>query len=193
MSGVPIEGELDTELEGEGEEEGELDTDELGDGEEEGDDEGLVDGEEERELDGEEEAEEAGTLKLIHDIAPSSLLVPPVQVLEAVPAVVDVAVVKRKVPASASISTVAFAHVFATVSVAPAATARKPPPAGMTLEPVVRGAVASMSVEPFPPVVMEVSPAPVTAYTAIWFSVPNGLVLEKVTAISAVVPDVTFK
>ncbi len=39
------------------------------------------------------DAEEAGTSKLIHAIAPSSLLVEPVQVLVAVPAEVDVAVV----------------------------------------------------------------------------------------------------
>lgn len=105
------EGLLLTELEGLGEELGE----ELGDGE----------------LLGEDEGDVAGALKVIHAMAPSSALVPPVQVRVAVPAVVELAVVKRKPPASMSMSSVALAQVFATVSVAPAAIAKKPPSVGM--------------------------------------------------------------
>ena len=133
---------------------GELEGDELGEGE----DEGEVDGD----VLGELEADAAASAKLIHDIAPSSPFVPPVQVRVAVPAVVVKAVVKRNVPASMSRFSVAFAQVFPTVSVAPAATAKKPPPVGIVLDPVVRRSVASMSVDWSAPVVGEVRPAPMT-------------------------------
>lgn len=56
-----------------------------------------------------------------------------------------------KPPASASISSVALAHVFALVSLAPAATAINPPPVAMVIAPVVSRSVASMSVDPSPP------------------------------------------
>ena len=75
----------------------------------------------------------------------------PVTVLVAVPAVVDVPVSNLKAPASALISLVQLAHVLATVSVAPAAIPIIPPPDATVVEPVVSGAVASMSVEPLPP------------------------------------------
>lgn len=103
---------------------------------------------------------------------------PPVQVRVAVPAVVEVAVVKRNPPASMLISSVALDHVLPTVSVAPAATAMKPPPVAIVLDPVVSGAVASMSVEPLPPEVTDDTPAPVTLYTAIWFCEVLGFVAE---------------
>jgi hypothetical protein len=68
-----------------------------------------------------------------------------------VPAVVENAVVNRNVPASMSKSSPRFVHVFATVSVAPTATAIIPPPVAIVVDPVVSGAVASMSVDPLPP------------------------------------------
>jgi hypothetical protein len=123
---------------------------------------GLVDGDVLGDVDGELLGEVAGAKKVIQAIAPSSALVPPVHVLVAVPAVVELAVVKRKLPASTSKSSVALAQVLATVSAAPAAIAKKPPLVAIVCEPVVNGSVASMSVEPSPPVVGEVSPAPVT-------------------------------
>lgn len=159
------EGDELTEEEGDGELEGLLDTEEEGDvlGEVDGELLGL--GELEAEVEGDDEAEEPAAVKVSHDIAPSSLLVPPVQVRVAVPAVVDVAVVNPKFPTSTSKSSVAFAHVARTVSVAFAAIAINPPPAAIVCDPVVSGAVASMSVEPLPPDVGEIPP-PVTAYTA---------------------------
>ena len=90
-------------------------------------------------------------MKIIHDIPPSSPLDVPVQVLVAVPAVVEKAVVNLKAPASASISSPKLAHAFALVSVAPAATAIIPPPEAMVVEPVVSGSVESISNEPSPP------------------------------------------
>jgi hypothetical protein len=91
-------------------------------------------------------------VKINQDIAPSSPFVPPVHVTAvAVRAVVLVAVVNLRFPTSASIPSVALAHVFATVSVAPTATAINPPPVAIVIAPVVSGAVASMSVEPLPP------------------------------------------
>ena len=65
-------------------------------------------------------------------------------------------------------SSVAFAHVFAVVvAVAPPATAIKPPPVAIVIAPVVSGDVASMSVDPAPPVDENV--ASPTLYTEMWF------------------------
>jgi hypothetical protein len=141
---------------------GDDDVEALGDelGDELGEVEGDADGEGDAE--GDDDAEEVASAKLIHDIAPSSPFVAPVQVRVAVPAVVVKAVVKRNVPASMSRSSVALAQVFPTVSVAPAATAKKPPPVGMVFDPVVSASVASMSVDWSAPVVIDVSPAPTT-------------------------------
>jgi hypothetical protein len=92
-------------------------------------------------------------VKIRYDKAPSSLFVPPVQVTAvAVKAVVLVAVVNLKPPTSASMSSVALAHAFAPVSVAPAATAINPPPVAMVIAPVVTGSPASISDVPSPPV-----------------------------------------
>jgi len=111
------------------------------------DDEGLaeLDGESEGELDD----EGVKSVKIIQDIAPSSRLVADVQVLVAVPAVVEVAVLKPKAPPSTSRSSVSPDHVSCP-PVAPARpiTAIIPPPAAIVVEPVVSGSVASMSVEP---------------------------------------------
>lgn len=166
---VELDGELDTEELGDGEEDGEEDaellTDEDGDGlletELEGDGELLTDddglGEDDGLLEidveglGELDIDDVLSVKMSHDIAPSSAFVPPVQVRVAVPAVVENAVVKRKVPASTSRFSVSPDHVLATVSVAPQATAIIPPPVAIVVEPVVRASVASMSVEPSPP------------------------------------------
>lgn len=158
--------------------EGEIDAlaDELGDVLAEGETDRLADALGERDAEGltladtEAEAEELGesdalglrlgegeldgvkSVKINHDIAPSSPLVPPLQVTAvAIRAVVLVAVVNLRFPTSASISSVALAHVFATVSVAPTATAINPPPVGIVIAPVVSGSVTSISVEPSPP------------------------------------------
>jgi hypothetical protein len=74
---------------------------------------------------------------IIHDIAPSSPSVPPVQVTAVVVrAVVRVAVVNPNAPASTSKSSVALAQVALTVSVAFPATAINPPPDAMVIDPV---------------------------------------------------------
>ena len=62
----------------------------------------------------------------------------PLQVLVAVPAVILVAVVNLRPPASASISPVRFDQVLAVVSPAKAATANIPPLVGIVVEPVVK-------------------------------------------------------
>jgi len=81
-----------------------------------------------------------------------------------VSAVSLVAVVNLNAPPSTSRSSVALAHVLATVSVAPPATAINPPPLGIVIAPVVRGSVASISVDPSFPADEYV--ASVTEYTA---------------------------
>ena len=63
-------------------------------------------------------------------------------------AVILVAVVNLSAPASSSISSVAFAQVLAVPSVAPAATAMKPPLVAIVIAPVVSASVASMSLDP---------------------------------------------
>lgn len=114
----------------------------------------------------------------------------PVQVLVAVPAVVEVAVVNLNAVVDTSISSERLAQVLAPVP-EPAATAIIPPPEAMVVEPVVSGSVASISVEPSPPA-DENAPSD-TLYTAILFLVLVGLVAENVTLIVAVVPVGTFK
>lgn len=109
-------------------------------------------------------------------------------VIVTVPAVVLVAVVNLKVPASSPISPVALAQVLPTVSVAPTAIPINPPPDGIVIEPVVNGSEASISLEPSPPSADNVVLAPITLYTPIWLAVSPGLVVEYVTAIVAVVP-----
>lgn len=97
----------------------------LTEGEIDGDTEGLTEGDTDGliEADGETDGLILGEIlalarvvKIIHDNAPFSVCVTPVQVIVTVPAVVVVAVVKRKAPASSSISSVAFAQVLAFVS-----------------------------------------------------------------------------
>lgn len=134
---------MDGDVEGDNEEEGETDGDSEGDNEDDGDNEGDVEG------DNEEDG--ARSVNNSHESAPSSPLVPPVQVIVAAPAVVLDAVVNRNPPTSASMSPVALAHVFATVSVAHAATAKNPPPVPIVTDPVVNGAEASISVELWEP------------------------------------------
>ena len=97
--------------------------------------------------------------RIIQDIAPSSLFAP-LTVLVAVPAVIEVAVLNWKPPASASISSPKFDHVLAVPSEAPPITASIPPPAAIVVEPVVKRSSCA-SVVPSPPDV-KVSEAPVT-------------------------------
>lgn len=139
------------ELEGETED----DKDELNEGDRDGeidglkedDKDGLNEGDNEGDIDGEYDPHE---VNIIQDKAPSSLF-SPVQVLVAVPAVVYLAVVNLKAPASASISSVQLAQVLSPVSVSPAATAINPPPVAIVVEPVVRASETSMSVDWSPP------------------------------------------
>jgi hypothetical protein len=108
-----------------------------------------TEGDKETETDGVIDCDELGArlVKRIHDNAPSSPSVPPVQFKVCVAAVVDFHVVCLWIPTSASISSPATDHVFATVSVAHPATASIPPPEGIVCDPVVSGSVASMSVD----------------------------------------------
>ena len=73
----------------------------------------------------------AEALKIAQTITPSSRSVVPVTVTVAVAGVTLVAVVHRNAPASASRSSVRFAHAFTTVSVAHEAQASIPPPVGI--------------------------------------------------------------
>lgn len=92
----------------------------------------------------------ARSVKISQDSAPTSLLFPPAQVLVAVPAVVENAVVNWKAPASTSRSSPRFVQVFPTSSSA-ATTAIMPPPVAIVVEPVVN-AVSLMSVPASAPV-----------------------------------------
>lgn len=159
---MELEGDTDGLLELEGDTEGLTDA--------EGDTDGLTDGLLELEGDTDGLTEEEGVLfvKSIQDNAPSSLLFPPVQVT----AVADndvtlVAVVNSNAPTFASISSVAFAHVFVPAAVAPAATARKPPPVAIVIAPVVSASLTSISLDASLPA-LEYA-ASLTLYTAIWF------------------------
>jgi hypothetical protein len=144
---------------GEGDDENDALRDELADIEGDADLLTLTDteGEAETEIDGDKltdiegvtlaDALGAKSVNSIHDNAPSSPFVPPVHVNVCVAAVVDFHVVCLKPPTSASISSPATDHVFATVSAAHPATASIPPPAAIVCDPVVSGSVVSISVD----------------------------------------------